>query len=127
MCCNSWGLKESDTTERLNWTELNWSTTHSSTSSCSSDWPGTMQPLSSLPTITLRQGRKKLQSLSFWDFAFCAEFMFPNWTLGVVDSWVDDMDVDLEEESLQDLKEIKLPSGESSVSFQRWKPGPGGW
>ena len=24
-CCNSWGCKESDTTERLNWTELNWS------------------------------------------------------------------------------------------------------
>ena len=23
-CCSSWGLKESDTTERLNWTELNW-------------------------------------------------------------------------------------------------------
>ena len=23
-CCNSWGSKESDTTERLNWTELNW-------------------------------------------------------------------------------------------------------
>ena len=23
-CCNSWGHKESDTTERLNWTELNW-------------------------------------------------------------------------------------------------------
>ena len=22
MCCNSWGRKESDTTERLNWTEL---------------------------------------------------------------------------------------------------------
>ena len=22
MCCDSWGLKESDTTERLNWTEL---------------------------------------------------------------------------------------------------------
>ena len=22
-CCNSWGCKESDTTERLNWTELN--------------------------------------------------------------------------------------------------------
>ena len=22
--CNSWGRKESDTTERLNWTELNW-------------------------------------------------------------------------------------------------------
>ena len=23
-CCNSWGLKELGTTERLNWTELNW-------------------------------------------------------------------------------------------------------
>ena len=26
-CCNSWGRKESDTTERLNWTELNWTRT----------------------------------------------------------------------------------------------------
>ena len=24
VCCNSWDHKESDTTERLNWTELNW-------------------------------------------------------------------------------------------------------
>ena len=24
-CCSPWGHKESDTTERLNWTELNWS------------------------------------------------------------------------------------------------------
>ena len=24
-CCDSWGRKELDTTERLNWTELNWS------------------------------------------------------------------------------------------------------
>ena len=23
-CCNSWGHKESDTTEQMNWTELNW-------------------------------------------------------------------------------------------------------
>ena len=23
-CCNSWGCKESDMTEQLNWTELNW-------------------------------------------------------------------------------------------------------
>ena len=23
-CCDSWGCKESDTTEQLNWTELNW-------------------------------------------------------------------------------------------------------
>ena len=25
-CCDSWGRKESDTTERLNWTELKWTT-----------------------------------------------------------------------------------------------------
>jgi len=24
VCCDSWGHKESDTTERLNWSELNW-------------------------------------------------------------------------------------------------------
>ena len=24
MCCSPWGCKESDTTERLNWTEVNW-------------------------------------------------------------------------------------------------------
>ena len=24
VCCDSWGRKESDMTERLNWTELNW-------------------------------------------------------------------------------------------------------
>ena len=24
MCCDLWGGKESDTTERMNWTELNW-------------------------------------------------------------------------------------------------------
>ena len=24
VCCDSWGRKESDTTERLNWTEMNW-------------------------------------------------------------------------------------------------------
>ena len=24
VCCSPWGHKESDTTERLNWTELNW-------------------------------------------------------------------------------------------------------
>ena len=26
VCCDSWGRKESDTTERLNWTELSWLT-----------------------------------------------------------------------------------------------------
>ena len=27
-CCDSWGRKESDTTERLNWTELYWRIAH---------------------------------------------------------------------------------------------------
>ena len=27
-CCDSWGGKKSDTTEQLNWTELNWYTDH---------------------------------------------------------------------------------------------------
>ena len=29
-CCDSWGCKELDTTERLNWTELNWTDVHCS-------------------------------------------------------------------------------------------------
>ena len=33
-CCDSWGRKESDTTERLNWTELNWDKTAPSKYSC---------------------------------------------------------------------------------------------
>jgi len=32
-CCNSWGHKESDTTERLDWTELNWTDKQCGTSS----------------------------------------------------------------------------------------------
>ena len=28
VCCNSWGRKESDTTEWVNWTELNWTENH---------------------------------------------------------------------------------------------------
>ena len=28
VCCDSWGCKESDMTERLNWTELNWNVTY---------------------------------------------------------------------------------------------------
>ena len=32
-CCDLWGLKESDTTERLNWTELTWTEVRCSESS----------------------------------------------------------------------------------------------
>ena len=31
VCCDSWGLKELDMTERLNWTELNWTVATSCT------------------------------------------------------------------------------------------------
>ena len=35
VCCDSWGRKESDTTEQMNWTELNWrSFLYSSLYSC---------------------------------------------------------------------------------------------
>ena len=34
-CCSSWGRKESDTTERLKWTELNWRVHRSSSFSIS--------------------------------------------------------------------------------------------
>ena len=30
VCCSPWGHRESDTTEQLNWTDLNWSVTASS-------------------------------------------------------------------------------------------------
>ena len=37
-CCSSWGHKESDTTERLNWTELNWLGLCNSTTPCCQHW-----------------------------------------------------------------------------------------
>ena len=37
-CCNSWGRKESDTTEWLNWTELNWSTCYFHHSTVYNGW-----------------------------------------------------------------------------------------
>nr|XP_060614159.1 acidic fibroblast growth factor intracellular-binding protein [Anolis sagrei ordinatus] len=53
-------------------------------------------------------GKKKLQYLTFEDFSYCAEQMIQNWTLGAVDTNVDDMDVDLDKEFLQGLKELKI-------------------
>ena len=55
-CCDSWGCKESDTTERLNWTELNW--THlkgfpcssvGKGSACSAGDPGSIPGLGRFP------------------------------------------------------------------------------
>ena len=43
-CCDSWGCKESDTTQRLNWTELN-SLLPLSTSYSQAEFPVTSTPL----------------------------------------------------------------------------------
>ncbi|XP_066575199.1 fibroblast growth factor (acidic) intracellular binding protein a isoform X2 [Amia ocellicauda] len=58
--------------------------------------------------IRFETGKKKLQYLNFEDFAFCAGQLIQNWTVGAVDSMVEDMDVDLDKEFLQDLKELKI-------------------
>ncbi|KAG5851963.1 fibroblast growth factor (acidic) intracellular binding protein a isoform X1 [Anguilla anguilla] len=73
-------------------------------------------------------GKRKLQYLSFQDFAFCACQLINYWTVGAVgereretgvvtrslrrqrdfDNMVEDMDVDLDKEFLQDLKDLKI-------------------
>uniref|UniRef100_A0A8C7HTF9 Fibroblast growth factor (acidic) intracellular binding protein a n=1 Tax=Oncorhynchus kisutch TaxID=8019 RepID=A0A8C7HTF9_ONCKI len=53
-------------------------------------------------------GKKKLHYLTFQDFAFCAGQLISNWTVGALDNMLEDMDVDLEKEFLQDLKELKI-------------------
>ncbi|XP_056295242.1 fibroblast growth factor (acidic) intracellular binding protein a isoform X1 [Pseudoliparis swirei] len=58
-------------------------------------------------------GKRKLQYLTFQDFAFCAGQLISNWTVGAVvsdfvDNMVEDMDVDLDKEFLQELKELKV-------------------
>ena len=59
VCCGSWGHKESDMTEQLNWTELNW-TEHFSSWSLTSHPPATtllwvlvVSPLTITKTYTL--------------------------------------------------------------------------
>ncbi|XP_063801150.1 acidic fibroblast growth factor intracellular-binding protein isoform X1 [Pseudophryne corroboree] len=52
-------------------------------------------------------GKRKLQYLTFEDFASCAEHLIQSWTLGAVDV-AEDMDMDLDKEFLQDLKDLKI-------------------
>ena len=50
-CCDSWGRKESDTTERLNWTDSSNLAPHSSTLAWKIPWaeePGRLQSMGSL-------------------------------------------------------------------------------
>uniref|UniRef100_A0A8C2DBK3 Fibroblast growth factor (acidic) intracellular binding protein b n=1 Tax=Cyprinus carpio TaxID=7962 RepID=A0A8C2DBK3_CYPCA len=53
-------------------------------------------------------GKKKLQYLSFQDFAFCAGQLISYWTVGAVDNMMEDLDVDLEKDFLHDLKDLKV-------------------
>ncbi|XP_065143077.1 acidic fibroblast growth factor intracellular-binding protein B isoform X2 [Paramisgurnus dabryanus] len=53
-------------------------------------------------------GKRKLQYLSFQDFAFCAGQLISYWTVGAVDTMMEDIDVDLEKEFLHDLKDLKV-------------------
>ncbi|XP_063059201.1 acidic fibroblast growth factor intracellular-binding protein B-like [Engraulis encrasicolus] len=54
-------------------------------------------------------GKRKLQYLSFQDFAFCAGQLISYWTIGAVGySVMEDMDVDLEKEFLHNLKDLKV-------------------
>uniref|UniRef100_A0A673JTN6 Acidic fibroblast growth factor intracellular-binding protein B-like n=1 Tax=Sinocyclocheilus rhinocerous TaxID=307959 RepID=A0A673JTN6_9TELE len=53
-------------------------------------------------------GKKKLLYLTFQDFAFCGGQLINNWTVGAVDNMMEDMDVDLDKEFLQDLKDLKI-------------------
>ncbi|XP_029476555.1 acidic fibroblast growth factor intracellular-binding protein B-like isoform X5 [Oncorhynchus nerka] len=53
-------------------------------------------------------GKRKLQYLSFQDFAFCAGQLISYWTIGAMDSMMEDMDVDLEKEFLNELKDLKV-------------------
>ena len=53
-CCNSWGCKESDTTERLNWTELsNWTKLNWTTDLLSQNFWGQSKYWTSIPGLFL--------------------------------------------------------------------------
>ncbi|KAK3093996.1 hypothetical protein FSP39_022688 [Pinctada imbricata] len=54
-------------------------------------------------------GKKKLNHLTFHDFAFCANLMIANWSYSAVECKVhEDMDVDLDRGFLHELRELKL-------------------
>ena len=55
MCCDSWGCKESDTTEGLNWTELNWTDVCLPSLWYSKIFNSLSSPLLHLPNITWKR------------------------------------------------------------------------
>jgi len=69
-CCDSWGRKESDTTERLNWTELNWLIYPLKMYWRWSFWTGL-----TLTTTTKRDGNERLSWFLMSIFTLCSFFI----------------------------------------------------
>ena len=62
VCCDSWGCKESDMIERLNWTELNWKI-------CSTSFPGAQS--ASFSKLNSPHRVFKVSSYSSTEFSLC--------------------------------------------------------
>ena len=75
-CCNSWGRKESDTTEWLNWSELNWTKAMSIESVMLSSHLIPRRPLVLLPAIfpNIRvfsnESALHIRWPKYWSFSF---------------------------------------------------------
>ncbi|XP_038075875.1 acidic fibroblast growth factor intracellular-binding protein-like [Patiria miniata] len=63
-------------------------------------------------------GKKRLQYLTFSDFAFCADEMIVKWTAGSTDSRKEDLDADFDREFLQELRELKILVSDKDASDQ---------
>ena len=68
VCCSSWGRKESDMTERLNWTELNWS--HHQHSLCMNWKFSALMPFISTKFHPVTVALVSFTPSSFWDLFF---------------------------------------------------------
>ena len=62
-CCNSWGRKKLDTTQQLNWTELNWTTTSNYISMANKQLIILLEGKESLLHLA---GRRQMLPLFFW-------------------------------------------------------------
>ena len=65
-------------------------------------------------------GKRKLQYLTFADFALCALHMIDNWSYSAQDSKaLEDMDVDMDRDFLLDLRELKVLMERESAEEHR--------
>ena len=85
-CCNSWGCKESDTTEWLNWTELNWMLLTRSLGSGAVRWrlarPGKSNPgCRANLELPENQGQHGREAWEVWKFPSQVAVSHPTGTL----------------------------------------------